>query len=183
MPYFYRNHLNGNIYSRDYELEYDELYCETCGDSDDYLGYFETEAEAYEYLNDDLEEDIPDSLFYEVATKEFKFKNYSDIDYWHQTDYIEIIESHLSDVYILKFAKNVKDQWYFFNVSFTELDKKLLGIDSIIENLCYQNNIKFENVWYGKNQEGDYKWFLRQVQIPNSKYEDIFNKVVTSNEE
>ena len=35
--YIYSNHLGGGYYATDYEQEYDSLYCETCGDSDQYI--------------------------------------------------------------------------------------------------------------------------------------------------
>jgi len=40
--YFYESHLGGNIYTTDYEKTYDELYCEECGDSDTFLGEYDT---------------------------------------------------------------------------------------------------------------------------------------------
>ena len=44
MPYYYENHLGG-YYSSEEELDYEDLYCETCCDSDWPLGYYETEEE------------------------------------------------------------------------------------------------------------------------------------------
>ena len=32
--YIYEDHLGGGCYCTDHELDYDELYCEQCGDSD-----------------------------------------------------------------------------------------------------------------------------------------------------
>lgn len=46
--YYYISHMGSGLYSSDEYLSYDDLYCETCGDSDTYLGYFETEEEAEE---------------------------------------------------------------------------------------------------------------------------------------
>ena len=46
--YYYIDHLYGRLYSSYEELTYDDLYCDECGDSDDELGYFETEEEAEE---------------------------------------------------------------------------------------------------------------------------------------
>lgn len=34
MYYIYQNHLHGYVYITSEELDYDVLYCETCGDSD-----------------------------------------------------------------------------------------------------------------------------------------------------
>lgn len=48
MLYWYASHLGGVIYSSKYKISDDDLYCESCGDSDIYLGRFETEQEANE---------------------------------------------------------------------------------------------------------------------------------------
>lgn len=40
--YFYENHLYGNIYTTDYEQDYDDLYCEECGDSDTFVGEYDS---------------------------------------------------------------------------------------------------------------------------------------------
>lgn len=40
--YFYESHLSGIIYTTDYEKDYDELYCDECGDSDWYIGEFDS---------------------------------------------------------------------------------------------------------------------------------------------
>ena len=42
--YYYRSHLGG-WYSEFWKVSDDDLYCETCGDADEFLGYFETEEE------------------------------------------------------------------------------------------------------------------------------------------
>lgn len=34
--YIYESHLGGNLYVTTYEQDYDDLYCEECGDSDTY---------------------------------------------------------------------------------------------------------------------------------------------------
>jgi len=63
MPYYYENHLGG-YYSSEEELDYEDLYCETCCDSDWPLGYYETEEEflkeyskRYEEYDDDDEDE------------------------------------------------------------------------------------------------------------------------------
>ncbi len=43
IKYIYENHVSGNYYCSDKELDYDELYCEECGDSDGYVGSIDTE--------------------------------------------------------------------------------------------------------------------------------------------
>ena len=44
--WYYISHLGGNLFTSDEPLDLDDLYCETCGDYDTELGYFETEEEA-----------------------------------------------------------------------------------------------------------------------------------------
>ena len=39
--YFYESHLGG-IYTSNTKYSYDDLYCEECGDSDDYLGKYDS---------------------------------------------------------------------------------------------------------------------------------------------
>lgn len=49
--YIYECHMGG-LYATDYELEYEYLYCEQCGDSDWLLGYVETKEAARCLLKD-----------------------------------------------------------------------------------------------------------------------------------
>ena len=50
--YIYQSHMEGSITSDD-ELDYEQTYCETCGDSDWLIGYAETREEAWDLLKDD----------------------------------------------------------------------------------------------------------------------------------
>jgi hypothetical protein len=43
----------GSLYVSDTYLDYEDLYCEQCGDSDWLVGYATTRAEAWELLKDD----------------------------------------------------------------------------------------------------------------------------------
>ena len=52
--YIYEGHL-GSLYTSDEYLDYDDLYCEQCGDSDWLIGYAATRAEAWELLKDDID--------------------------------------------------------------------------------------------------------------------------------
>lgn len=49
--YIYQGHLGG-LYTSDEYLDYDDLYCEQCGDSDWLIGCATTRAEAWELLKD-----------------------------------------------------------------------------------------------------------------------------------
>ena len=46
--YIYENHLRG-LYTSDLELNFDDLYCEECGDSDELIGEANTLEEADVY--------------------------------------------------------------------------------------------------------------------------------------
>lgn len=48
MKYWYESCV-GTLYSSDVELSYDEMYCDSCGDSSIYIGEFATEEEAVKY--------------------------------------------------------------------------------------------------------------------------------------
>jgi hypothetical protein len=50
MYYVYQDHLYGTAYISTSELEYEESYCEQCGDSDWLLNNFDTEEEAEAYV-------------------------------------------------------------------------------------------------------------------------------------
>lgn len=49
--FYYASHLGG-WYAEEVEIPEDDLYCETCGDGDMIIGFFETEEEFLkEYKN------------------------------------------------------------------------------------------------------------------------------------
>ena len=50
--YIYQSHMGG-LYTSDDELDYEQTYCETCGDSDWLIGYAETREETWDLLKDD----------------------------------------------------------------------------------------------------------------------------------
>lgn len=52
--YIYESHLGGLYTSNEY-LDYDDLYCEQCGDSDWLIGCVTTRTEAWELLKDDTD--------------------------------------------------------------------------------------------------------------------------------
>lgn len=52
--YIYQSHMGGLFVS--YEiLDYEQTYCETCGDSDWLIGYAENREEAWKLLKDDTD--------------------------------------------------------------------------------------------------------------------------------
>ncbi len=50
--YIYQSHMGG-LFVTDEELDFDQTYCEICGDFDFLIGYAETREEAWELLKDD----------------------------------------------------------------------------------------------------------------------------------
>ena len=54
--YIYEGHMGG-LYTSDEPLDYEDLYCEECGDSDRLIGNDETRKEAWDLLKDDTDID------------------------------------------------------------------------------------------------------------------------------
>ena len=52
--YIYEGHM-GSLYTSDELLDYNDLYCEQCGDSDNLIGYADTKEEAWALLKDDID--------------------------------------------------------------------------------------------------------------------------------
>lgn len=52
--YIYESHM-GSLFVSDDILDYEQTYCETCGDSDFLLGYAETKGEAWNLLKDNTD--------------------------------------------------------------------------------------------------------------------------------
>ena len=49
--YIYEGHM-GSLYTSDNVLDYEDTYCEECGDSDWLIGYADTKEEAWDLLKD-----------------------------------------------------------------------------------------------------------------------------------
>ena len=47
----------GGLYTSDEPLDYEDLYCEECGDSDQLIGYAETREDAWNLFKDDTDID------------------------------------------------------------------------------------------------------------------------------
>lgn len=52
--YIYESHM-GSLFVSDDILDYEQTYCETCGDYDCLIGYAETREEAWNLLKDDTD--------------------------------------------------------------------------------------------------------------------------------
>ena len=54
--YIYESHMGG-LYTSDEPLDYEDLYCEECGDSDWLIGYAETREDAWNLFADETDID------------------------------------------------------------------------------------------------------------------------------
>ena len=54
--YIYESHMGG-LFVSDEILDYEQTYCETCGDSDRLIGYAENREEAWNLLEGDTDID------------------------------------------------------------------------------------------------------------------------------
>jgi hypothetical protein len=52
--YVYESHLGG-IYASEEPINFDELYCETCGDYDWEIGNFDSAVELLKYMADNID--------------------------------------------------------------------------------------------------------------------------------
>lgn len=69
--YIYEGHL-GSLYASDEYLDYDDLYCEQCGDSDWLIGCAATRAEAWELLSDKTDIDGSGGWSYDYVERFIK---------------------------------------------------------------------------------------------------------------
>lgn len=74
--YIYESHMGG-LYTSNDDLEYEDLYCETCGDSDNFIGFAETREEAWEVLKDETDIDGSGGWNYEYV-QEFINSNWDE---------------------------------------------------------------------------------------------------------
>lgn len=66
--YIYEGHM-GNLYTSDESLDYEETYCETCGDSDWLVGYADTREKAWELLKEGTDVNGSGGWGYEYVQK------------------------------------------------------------------------------------------------------------------
>lgn len=74
--YIYEGHM-GSLYTSDEPLDYEQTYCETCGDSDWLIGYANTREEAWELLKDDTDINGSGGWDYEYV-QEFLNENFGE---------------------------------------------------------------------------------------------------------
>ena len=74
--YIYEGHLGG-LYASNAYLNYEDLYCEACGDSDWLIGWATTREEAWELIKDDTDLNGSGGWNYEYV-KEFIETNWDE---------------------------------------------------------------------------------------------------------
>ena len=120
--YLYKGHM-GTLYFSDRKLEFRELYCEQCGDSDFLLGEVNTWKEAVDAIGiDDIQVDSYDGGFardyiYEV------FSEFDDIppeeEFYAYLKKLKI-EKAFENAYALKYEKNAEYDLDYYNEILTE---------------------------------------------------------------
>lgn len=76
--YIYQGHMGG-LYTSDETKDYDDLYCEECGDSDYLIGYAVSKKQAWELLIDDTDVNGSGGWDYDYV-QSFINKNWEDND-------------------------------------------------------------------------------------------------------
>lgn len=89
--YIYEGHMGG-FYSSEEELDYEYLYCESCGDSDTCLGWF------------DNKEDLRDML-YDYYDCNYDYSEVS--SFMSKEEYEEDIKERISDA-----EEQLNELWY-----------------------------------------------------------------------
>lgn len=69
--YIYESH-RGCLFVSDEILDYEQTYCEICGDSDFLIGYAETREEAWNLLKDDTDINGSDGRNYDYVQEFLK---------------------------------------------------------------------------------------------------------------
>lgn len=83
MSYLYENHMGG-LYTSDYYIDPDELYCEQCGDSDWLLGEYETLNEFWNLIESECDINGSGGYFlqyvYPIMVSEFELPDQLEYD-------------------------------------------------------------------------------------------------------
>ena len=74
--YIYESHMGG-LYTSEWVLDYEDTYCEECGDSDLLIGHANTKEEAWNLLKDDTNIDGSGGLDYDYV-QEFINSNWNE---------------------------------------------------------------------------------------------------------
>lgn len=97
--YVYESHMGG-LYTLDYYADYDDLYCDTCGDADELLGEASNRTEAWTLLEpytDTFDETLCDNCIHKTNDDTYcyeKCENYLNSG-GYVLEYVqEFIQSH-----------------------------------------------------------------------------------------
>lgn len=74
MIYVYENHMGG-LYAGDYELSYEQRYCDLCDETDGFLGHASDEKELSDLLKvfaEDYDDEYIKYFFNETCERYFK---------------------------------------------------------------------------------------------------------------
>ena len=74
MIYIYESHMGG-LYAGDYELSYEQRYCDICNDSDCFMGRANDEKELLDLLkvfSEDYDDEYIEYFFNETCERYFK---------------------------------------------------------------------------------------------------------------
>lgn len=140
--YIYEGHL-GSLYTSDRYLDYEELHCECCGDSDWLIGYAATKEEAWDLLKDETDINGSGGWGYDYVM-EFLNDNWED-------DFVPIIRKYIEldcpecgcelevyydgpnkydDMLLIRHCNNCDCDWeseWLHNMCETELRRKFWG--------------------------------------------------------
>lgn len=93
--YLYEGHMGG-FYTSEDEIDYDDLYCEQCGDSDSLIGWFDSKEELREWFEEFYECNEMYSTYSEEMQK-----------YYTKEEFEQDLIERQKDV-----EKAVNDLWY-----------------------------------------------------------------------
>lgn len=106
--FIYENHLGG-LYASDDRLDFDELYCEECGDSDWLIGEANTRAEAWELLKELIDLNCNGGYDFEYV------KNFIQSNFEDDKENVYVVEYTVYGIITAKGAfevdKKINDEW------------------------------------------------------------------------
>ena len=169
--YIYESHMGG-LYTSDEPLDYEDLYCEECGDSDWLIGYAETRQDAWNLLKDDTDID------------KYLARNRRDMKVY-LTDNEDVIEDWdfiiSQEFTLLRLKDFIKNEYTFWSIEarYEEEDIIVYQVSDRDINIWLQDDYRFVNSFLDKMElEG----YCDVYQILNDRYfgyefTDIFDEI------
>lgn len=110
MPYIYESHLGG-LFISDEELDFEQCYCEECGDSDNDLGFANTYTEAWDILKE--ETNTFDASVCEICphNEDYDYCDNECLSYMHSGGYNY---SYVSKFICESFKNNISDKNIYY---------------------------------------------------------------------